>query len=113
MKTMKKETVVAWPKFDDEEIELVKKIYLRNWKHADIGDMIRRPYSGHWQAFKVLVLVSTNNCQEIMEDWHLYEELNNEICRYLNHVPEDSEEFKQAMDFWANLHEVKNMNKEG
>ena len=111
--THKSETIKrAWPVLEEEDIQLIKEIYLTNAKHLDLDYMIRNPYSGYVHMMKVLVLVQTNSCREIIEDYHLWDELTSEITSYMIKFDETSEEFKKAEELWNNLQWIKNINRE-
>ena len=107
-----KQTFTAWPVLEEEDIQLIKEIYLTNAKHLTLDYMIRNPYSGYVYMMKVLMLVQTNSCREIVEDYNLWDELISEITSYMIKFDETSAEYSKAERLWSNLQKIKNMNKE-
>ena len=112
MISIRKETIVAWPKFTEDEIRLIRKIYEKNWSRMTVDYMIRNPYSGYAYAFTVLTLVVHNDCEELVKDWHLYEELISEIVKYLTELEESDEEYARVKKLWHDIMTIKGMNKE-
>ena len=106
------QTFTAWPVLEEEDIQLIKEIYLTNAKHLDLDYMIRNPYSGYVHMMKVLVLVQTNSCREIIEDYHLWDELISEITSYMIKFDETSAEYSKAKILWNELQRIKNLSKE-
>lgn len=102
----------AWPVLDEEEIQFIKGIFLANAKHLHLDRMISDPRTGYVHMFKVLALVQLNNCREIIEDYHLWDELIGEITSYMTKVDSTSEEFAKAQHLWDELAAIKNMNRE-
>ena len=105
------QTFTAWPFLEEKDIQLIKEIYRENWKNKSLDRMISNPSIGYVYAFRVLELVNRNNCREIIEDYHLWDELVNEITSYMIKFDETSSEYVKAESLWRDLQHIKDMNK--